>query len=154
MHFDVIEGLTLTEIVVIDGCEEAPTMATDDGLQISTVDVERQSFEPIHGLAAFLRLRSQINLKTKKNLRKRGEQDGGRQSIFIYLVIYSSIFCIFLSYLYLSFLILIIFSFWVFITKLLLFLPYFLGVHMYMYHICMYVHILFAFLSFFVSWFC
>lgn len=48
VHLDVIEGLALAEIVVIDGGEQTSSVAPHDRLQISTMDVEGERFESVH----------------------------------------------------------------------------------------------------------
>lgn len=48
VHLDVIEGFALAEIVVIGGGEQTRAVATDDGLQVTAVDVEGEGFESVH----------------------------------------------------------------------------------------------------------
>ena len=48
MHLDVVEAFTLAEVVVIRGREEPRAVSANDGLQVTAMDVECQSFESVH----------------------------------------------------------------------------------------------------------
>lgn len=48
VHFDVVQGFALAQVVVIGGGEEAGAVAPDDGLQVTAVDVEGERFESVH----------------------------------------------------------------------------------------------------------
>lgn len=56
MHLDVIEGFALAEIVVIGGGEQTGAVAPDDGLKVTAVDVEGESFESVHCGSDLLRV--------------------------------------------------------------------------------------------------
>lgn len=55
VHFDVVQGFALAEIVVIGGSEEPRTVSSDDSLQITAVDVEGHRFESVHFVAKDLK---------------------------------------------------------------------------------------------------
>ena len=48
VHFDVVEVLTLAQIIVIGRGEKPSTVAPHDRLQVSAMDVERKRLESVH----------------------------------------------------------------------------------------------------------
>lgn len=48
MHLDVIEGFALTEIVVISSGQQTRSVAPDNCFEVTPMDVECHSFEPVH----------------------------------------------------------------------------------------------------------
>jgi len=48
MHLDIIKRLTLTQIVVISRGQQSRSVASNNGFQVSAMDVEGHSFESVH----------------------------------------------------------------------------------------------------------
>lgn len=79
MHLDVIESLTLAQIVVISSSEQSRSVTSNNGFQVTSMDVEGHTFESVHLEGNLWVLLGQIGRREKltKNRGERNTQEMG-----------------------------------------------------------------------------